>query len=732
MATPDYVPNSLAEASADKVDEKSEKEARYWLEQISAALKREKAWRQDAKKVVSIYEAGTDAQNDYNILYSNTETMAPALYNSTPQPIVKRRFDDPDELGQMASKAGERILKYLSDDGMSEYATFDELMQSAVLEALVPGRGTTKFRYEAKISKVEPEGKGDDDGDPNAQEAASEKVDAETVCGEEVPWDRFLHGYGRKWKDVPWVAFYETMTKDELIDNFPECGAQVPVSSGKPESADTDTDAGEESQPGMGVVEVAGVWSIWDKASRTVIFVAESYPVSTLKVVPDPLGLTGFFPCPKPLTFFQKISSLVPIPLYKMYEKQAKELNRVSQRISKILEAMKVRGMYDGSAEGLDKVLAADDNELVPAQNVAALMGTPGGLEKAIWLFPIKDLVPVLQQLYLQRSQIKQVIFEITGIADIMRGSTQASETLGAQELKNQWGTLRLKRAQKSVARYARDCLRIMEEIAVSKLSEQTLAAMTGLPFPDEGQKAQAQQVIQQVQSSTPPGQPPQIPDGLQEVLALPTWKDILGLLRNDVQRSYRVDIENNSTVDAEATQDKQDITELLTAISQFMSGVAPLIESGTMPFDVAKSMLLVITRRFRFGTEIEDMLKKMQAPPPKPDPTMQKVQADMQVKQMEAKQKQDAHQADMQAKQLDLQTKQQLAAMDMEQKRQEHALKLQELRQKAAVSERQHQMKMQQTAAQTHATVVSAHAQVEVARETAKHAHEAPAKSEN
>jgi hypothetical protein len=273
--------------------------------------------------------------------------------------------------------------------------------------------------------------------------------------------------------------------------------------------------------------------------------------------------------------------------------------------------------------------------------------------------------------------------------------------------MKESWGTLRLKRSQKEVARYACDCLRIMAELGVSKLAPQTIQGMTGLPYPTQGQKMQVQM---QVQQSSQMGQQPN-PQALQ-VLQSPTWEDLLNLLKDDVQRSFRIDIETNSTVDAEATEDTQHITELLQGISQFLSGVGPLVQSGAMPFEMMKSMLLAVVRRYRFGPELEDSLKAMQPPPQKPDPAMAKAQADMQMSQQD-------HQLTMQGKQFDMQAKQQeLAAkaqsdqraqaleerrmqLELDAMHQEHNIKMQEMAQKAAFAAAQHQQKLAQMAAQ-------------------------------
>jgi hypothetical protein len=75
-----------------------------------------------------------------------------------------------------------------------------------------------------------------------------------------------------------------------------------------------------------------------------------------------------------------------------------------------------------------------------------------------------------------------------------------ASETATAQNIKNQWGTLRLKKMQKEVMRYCRDCLRIMLEISVTKFGQDTVAAMTGMQLPTNAEKQQAQQQVQMIQ----------------------------------------------------------------------------------------------------------------------------------------------------------------------------------------------------------------------------------------
>ena len=686
----DTTKNLMGTVESAKADPK----VQSWLTELDSARKRLKDYRKDASRVVKLYEGGKAQESPFNILYSNTETLAPALYNNLPRPVVQRRFKDDDPLGKVASDVARRSLEFLIDNELGTYTPFDDLMAQAVLEALVPGQGVTRFKYDASIvEQPEPnnptEGQEDETGEGDLEAVAGEthpepveQVEYETVCGESVPWDRFLHGYAKQWKDVPWVAFEHFMTRDELVKNFgEEIGHRIPLNiSGKETANESDDgDRDDDKLHDAEGVTLAHVFEIWDKETKMVRFLAPSYPAGFVKSVEDPLELSGFFPMPQPLMLFPKISSLVPVPLYTMYEEQAKELNRVTVRINKIVQALKVRGFYDSTLEGLDKVLSADDNVLIPAENVAA-MQQGQTLEKAIWLMPLEKLVAVLQQLYVQRQQVKQVIYEITGISDILRGASVASETATAQNIKNQWGTLRLKKLQKQVSKYVRDCLRIMGEITMTKFSQQTISQMTGLQFPTTVQKQQAQMLLQQAQAQQAPGQPPvQPPQQLIAMAQLPTWEDIMGLLANDLQRNYRIDVETNSTVDAEATEDKQNMGEFLNAIAQFMNGAAPLVQQGVLPFDAAKSILLAVTRRYRFGPEVEDDLKKMQPPQPQGNGTDAKANADLEAAQAEQK------------------VKMEMLAIDKQIKEAEAAAKLEEIRRKSELAAAQHSAKMQE-----------------------------------
>lgn len=629
-------------------------QAAYWLNEIAAARKREKDYRTDGATILKIYDGTNQQTVPFNILFSNTETLLPAIYSAVPRPVVERRFKDDDPLGKHAATAGVRMLEFLLDTNLHDYDPFDTVMRHTVLDALLPGRGSACVKYDAQITGLAPEGETEDSQtDTQSATEPAPHVQYEMVCLETKGWARVYYGYAKKWSKVPWLAFEEYIDKEEATRLFgKKMAKQMRFSSEASQDGDDKTTRRTE-ETHQGERKTACLYQIWDKEGGKMLrYVSPNYPDGVLKEEKDPLQLSGFFPCPKPLQFVDKTHSMTPTALFKSYENQAVELNRIQLRINRMVEAMKARGIYDSAlGSDLEKLMEADDNALVPADNASSL-ASEKGLSNAIWMMPLEVVQQALTTLYQARESCKQVIYEITGLSDILRGASQASETATAQNIKNQWGTLRLKRLQKEVARYARDLLRMMLELAASKFSEETWARMTGLPFLTALQAQQVQQLARIAQQT---GQP--LDPQTQQMLAAPIWGDVLTLLQDDLSRSYRIDIETNSTVEPEAAEDQKNISDLLTALAQYLNGVGPLIAKGVLPFEIAQSMMLAITRRFRFGSEIEDYLKQMKPPPPPPeDTTNQKAamhqQAQAQTQQLQVKQQQAEMQLQMQTMQ--------------------------------------------------------------------------------
>lgn len=690
--------------SDEKAAKAGEALYKHWQGQITDALEREKTYRKQGKVSVDLYEIKDPENTPFNILYSNVEVLQPATYNAKPIPIVQRRYKDADPAGKAVSDVSTRLLKYLIDTESESYDGFDELMQAVVLDGFVTNRGIMRFKYVPKDGHM-----------------------AECVYGEAVRWDKFFHGYARTWKKVPWIGFEWDMTKDELQKNFPRIQFDFQAYRSTAEESDNR----EENRQELKGVTLYKVYEIWDKRDKKVRFFCPAYPKGPVRETDDPLRLMGFFPIARPLNFMKKITTLVPTPLYEQYQSQARELNDITRRLKAIVKAAKVRGAYNSAVEGIEKILTAEDNEVVPVENMQSMPDNTG-LDKILFLMPIDMLIQSAQALFQARESCKQVIYEITGISDILRGASVASETATAQQLKNQWGSLRLKKMQKEVQRYVRECLAIMLEISGKAFDLDTIMAMTGAPYLTNDQK----QTIELAQSAVPqmghnggppmgpegvPPLPPQEPMGgppppmpmapepqlpplppeILNALNQPSWEDIHAILKDSLLMHYKVDIETNSTIDAEAAQDKEDIAELLNALSQFLNGLGPLVESGTMPFEIAQQMLLVISRRYTFGSQLEDAIMAMKAPQPQADPADQ---TKLEVEKIKAQATIEKQKQDMQLAQMEFEHKKQLMQLqvqldlaELEIKKQELQLQERAMGMKLQAQTIQHQQKLEQ-----------------------------------
>jgi hypothetical protein len=683
---------SATDEGVDKL--KRDDKVQTWLNELADADKREKDFRKEAGEAIEIFEAEESAAaagvHSFNILYANTETLSPAVYNNTPRPVVKRKIGKQNPVAMAAAEVLQKVLECQVDSADREVATYDDLMKDAVAEALVPGRGLCRFDYDADITETT---------QVEGQPPVPAQVNSETIAGNAVPWNRVRFGYAKQWHLVPWCAFEHFMTKAELEKTFgEEKAAKIKLTHSKSEDRE-DTDKTPANADG---VKFAHVWEIWDKGSKKVIFLSEGFD-TFIQEDDDPLQLNGFFPIPRPLIFLRRIKSLVPKTLYKMYEQQAIELDDVSTRIIKITRALKVRGFYDGTLAGLDELLKKPDNTLMAAEAVAALQQGQS-LDKAIWLFPLEKLILVLQQLYANRQQIQSVIHQITGIADIMRGDSAASETLGAQKMKESWGTMRLKRMQKEVQRFTKETFRIQAEIAANHFQIDTFIAMTGLQLPRQQEKEMAQQAVQQFQAQQAlqpppqPGQPPQQPQvppqiaQAQQLLSKPSWEEVVQFLRDDKIRNYVIDIETNSTVDIEATEDKQELAEFMNAISQLMNGALPMVEKGILPFDAAKALMLSVVQKFRLGQDVEQTFMAIQEPKPKEDP---KAQADKQKAEAEMAQSKQKFEMEMAAQQQELAQKREIAQLELQVQREDLEMQRQEMALKREFMTAKHQADM-------------------------------------
>lgn len=588
-----------------------------WVLELNLADKDEREWRKEAQEIWGIYRGKERKKNSFNILWANVETLRPAVYNSVPRPDVRRRFKTEDAPGRLAAQMLERGIAVSLDS-----YDFNGVMKAVVLDTLICGRGVPRVKYVPTFTP------GSGTVYPMEDGEAPEQVTYEQAVCEHVNWEDFRHGPGKRWEEVTWIAFRHKMSRKQLVEKFGNLGKEVNLDTPEDDVLSKLDDTKIED-----LFKRADIWEIWDKDEKKVIFISKSYKERPLQEIHDPLGLSGFFPTPEPLYAIEDTGTLIPGTLYEQYREQANELNRVSSRINVIINGLKLRGVYDSQLGGvIQSLMEGEDNKLIPTDDAVAFIER-GGLDKAIWLMPIDMAAKVLEVLEASRERIKQTIYEITGIADIIRGATDPQETLGAQKIKSEWGSLRIQKIQKDVQRLARDLIRITAEIISEKFDIALLDQATDMNI-----AMQAQQGVQPLQAQTggvgqtPPGQ-------MGPVAPAPTLDQISQLMKSDAMRAYRIDIETDSTIQELAKQDQEEVTKLLQGIVEFLNGIAPAVQSGALPIEAVKALLMTAVRRFKLGAEVEDSLEGIQPPQAPPDQETVNAQAEAQAQEQRDRQ---------------------------------------------------------------------------------------------
>ena len=632
--------------------------AESWHLELKLAKKEDDKWAKRAKKIIKRYrDERSEASNSkrYNILWSNIQTMLPALYGRTPRAQVERRYKDADPVGRTAATILERALQYEID----HYGEFDNAIKHAVLDRLLVGRGTAWVRFEMHEVAV-PEAKEPQDGMmPESQELPEKEY--ECTPTEYVYWDDFRCSPARIWDEVTWVARRVYMPRDDLIARFGEEAKAVPMTHeplGLEELKNQGASLGETD-----AMKKAQVWEIWDKLSKTVTWVAEGYE-KILDKKEDPYGLDDFFPCPKPLFSTQTTDTLVPVPDYALYQDQAEEIDKLTGRISRLIDAVKVVGVYDSTQTGVQRLLNEGvENVMIPVDSWAAF-SEKGGLKGTMMFLPLDQVLLALRECYASREQAKQVIYEVTGLSDIIRGSSNANETATAQQIKSQYGSLRLKRLQNDVAHFASDILRIKSQLMGDMYSPQTLAEMSDIMQTKDAQYAEP----------------------------------ALQLISTETARNFRIEVASDSLVEMDEQSEKASRTEFMTAFGSVLRDALPMVQAKPELGVLVGEVLTFVVRTFKGGRQLENSLEatiaKMTEPKPPveppPDPEMMKMQAAQQTEQSRMQFEQEKLQGMGELEQMKLQQAQQNEqfkadqAIQLEEMRQQFALQIEQMKQDA------------------------------------------------
>lgn len=605
-----------------------------WQFEFNAARRRLKDWHKQGEQILDRYldERGTkDTQSSrLNLFTANVETQHAMLYGKVPTADVARTFEDAnDDVARVAAEMWERLLTPTTTT--DPYVT---ALGYALEDRLIPGLGFACARYE-----VETEPATDDAGQPITDEAGEpvERKARESAPVDYHYWKALLWSPCRTFEDSRWFAWAVPMTRADMTSRFGDIAKLAPLNTGSGKKDEADA---AKANP----YATADVWEVWCKQDRTVYWLVEGAP-QILDSKPDPLGLDGFYPFPRPMIARATTRSLVPRPDFVLAQDLYNEIDTLSSRISLLEDAIRVTGVYDKNVPEIAKVLSeCGFNRLYPAENYAALVDK-GGMQNSIQWFPLEQIVAAIGILTEKRTEKIGLLQQVSGWSDIMRGQSQASETLGAQKLKAQYGSVRVAKFQAEFARFATDLQRIRAEIIAKHFDVATIIERSN---------------VKQSELIDDPMRPG------QKVPNMPLIQQAAELLKSQTS-AFRIEVKPENINLTDYAQLKQERTEVITALGGLIAATAPLVQALGQPAAefvlAAGSWLLAGTKggdtlesEFdQFRAKLQQMAAQKAAQPPQPDPKMEAVKAQAAVKIEGAK-------------------------MDMQIKREEHGMKLREM----------------------------------------------------
>jgi len=579
-----------------------------WGSELKASKKFMEKFRKSAVRINERYldKRPADQEGEFrvNLFWSSMQVVMSMLYAQPPKADVKRLYDD---FNDEASRVGAEILeRILNNDVQTDGSTSNAAIQYSILDWTTIGLGQVWARYSVDTEMQQY----DAVTDPMTGMEMSPAGEFERISDEDAPldyvhWDDFLYSPARIWEEVRWVGRRVYMTREQLVTRFGEdIGKRVPIKSNLKQTNNV-----ERVDLPKDPWQRAEVWEIWDKRTKKVVWYSEGCDF-LLDERDDPLQLDDFWPCPQPLIANATTLEFVPRADYIMAQDQFEQLDEINTRISYLTRAMKVVGIYDKSAEGVQRMLNdAVENQLIPVDNWA-MFAESGGLKSKIDWLPVAEVAAVIEKLVMLREQVKGQIYEVLGISDIMRGNTKASETLGAQQIKAQFGSTRVQLKQMYVAKFVQKSLAIKAEIIARHFQPETIAMRSNIMASPDAQFAQ----------------------------------EAISLIKQPEVAKYRVKVQADSIAFIDRKAENESRTEALTALGQFLQQAGAVVQTAP----AAAPLLLEMSKWFMAGFKgfqsIEGVFdqainaaKQEMTKPKEPDPMQQaevgRIQAEIEEK---------------------------------------------------------------------------------------------------
>jgi hypothetical protein len=189
---------------------------------------------------------------------------------------------------------------------------------------------------------------------------------------------------------------------------------------------------------------------------------------------------------------------------------------------------------------------------------------------------PLEVIVSVITGLTQQRDVLKGNLYEVLGIGDIMRGMTDPDETLGAQQLKAQFGGNRLQFKQQQIGAWVASGQRIKAQIICDRFQPQTIIERSNIM---------------------------NSPDA-------PLAQDAIGFLKSPGNgKYYRISVESETMAMVDWAQERDSRSQFMQAVGTFVQSITPLMQTSPEAAPLVLQMMKWGLGGFRIGKEIETVL---------------------------------------------------------------------------------------------------------------------------
>jgi hypothetical protein len=628
------------ENSTESIEEQSYEERltkpafwRKWYEGAKEAAEphwdeAQAAWDEYQNEPEAGEEAAHDLQNNkrervHPIYHVSCKIVETAFYSRAPDLTSERSFGINDPAAMTACLINDRLGEYLRDE-----CDFDMVMRRGVLQFIHGDKGCLQALYRAELIEVE------------KQVPLIQQAEDEFVTQEGEPWkgevfqspdgmmfygvemveeadpetqelrlmapahDEVLHDpYAKTDTEIDIKGFYFKLEEDEARQKFGKAVADVTWHTSKKDQEKEDKDLSVEEATRVPGRYLEG-WECISKKTGKIYWISEQHPEYLIDYADDEYDLQSVFPATDFIISNLPERHMYPMPIYRHVRPICLQLHELTRRIFKLTQAIRRRCIVGTNDP---RVIAAlnrlDEAEYISGGDLSSIV-EKGGLAGIMHWVPVQELVQAITELVQLENHFKQTFYEWFGVPEILRGVGDPVETAAAQELQASSANDRFKMSKRMVRQMARDGLQLLLDLAYKMFSDEKIARIVGFQYMDPAHQQR--------------------------------FPEALALLRNDTERTIRIDIETDSMSYLDRRLARNEMQQTSNVIMEGMKSLASMAQGDPTFLPAGGKILMSVLERMEYAKDFQDDVKgtidkliqaKMQPQQPGPDYEQMKIQ---------------------------------------------------------------------------------------------------------